>query len=240
MRNIAGRFGTIAFLFLLAAGAMRASHAHIMDGATTRPTTSPDTQPAERYFSTEAIGQEIVHEKVIVDFSADQAMKLFDADKPGHLAADWKDQLAGIPLQNAPGARDLPNDPKFQDMMLPPGAPTVYAYVARFSKEHIVVRLSRPLGNYLWHHDEEDVATFRMARTEALDRTFGLASLTAAYAFNYKGLTQGDTEARMIELLGKPESRRDLQEAGSSVVSYPGVVITISQGRVMELETPAP
>jgi len=223
MKSLALIWGTLALCGCLRSGTLESV------------APPPASRPAERFFITEGIGYEIFNEKLPVDITADQAAQLFTQNAPTRLASDWQQHLPAA--QPAPGAHDLRADPNYRAEMRPPRSTEPTAAVVRFSESHLVIRITRDAGNYLWHQNYDNLATLQVPRSTTLDEIFEMPVLTRLYATPYHGVLQGDTQAHMIELLGPPDATRLTQAMVFSIAVYEkgAVEISILNGQVFEI-----
>jgi len=201
------------------------------------PATKPATGPTERFFSIEGIGQEILHEKLPAPVPEGQAAQLFTRQGSRHLASGWESHLPAGAVKPAADAKSLPDGPKFLALLVPPKNTEPLAHVAKFSDRHLIIRISKPAGDYLWHHYEDNLATLQVERNAELDRIFHLTDLEAQYATPYHGIVQGDAELHMIGVLGHPDSVRMTQAVDFHVALYEkgAVEIALWNGRVFAI-----
>ena len=181
---------------------------------------SKRVRPAEKFFVTEGVGDEICAEKSPIEITGDQAAQLFLKDASSKLTADWEKHLPAAASQPAPGAKPMPHNPEFLKEIIPSKNTKPTASVAKFSDKHLIIRISRPAGHYLWHHYYENLATVRVERNATLDKVFDLPGLMNTYASSYKGVQQGDMESHMIEVLGRPDAIRTTQAMSFYFADY--------------------
>jgi len=199
--------------------------------------TQSTSRPAAKFFVTEGIGDEVLTEKLPIEISGDQAAHLFRKDANGKLAADWEKHVPAAASQPALGARPMPSDPKLLKEIMPSENAKPTASVAKFSDKHLIIRISKPAGTYLWHHFYENLATVRVERNPTLDKVFDLPGLMDTYASSYKGIEQGDTESHMIKVLGRPDAIQTTQAMAFEFAYYEkgAVEIAIWNGKVFRI-----
>ena len=194
----------------------------------------PPTCSEEGFFITEGVGDEVLHEMPPLDISRDQASRLFQRNANGRLAADWQTQLlAAVPKLSPEIRARITRASKNAKPA---------ATVAEFNDTCLIIRISTPAGNELWHHFYRNVATLRVERSAILDNVFDLPLLINTYALSYKGIKQGDTESHMIEVLGRPDTIRTTQATEFHFALYEKgtVEIAVWKGRVFQVRRNVP
>ena len=188
----------------------------------------------ESFFITEGVGDEVLHEMPPFDITRDQASRLFQRNANGRLAADWQTQLlAAVPKLSPEIRARITRASKNAKPA---------ATVAEFNDTCLIIRISTPAGNELWHHFYRNVATLRVERSAILDNVFDLPLLINTYALSYKGIKQGDTESHMIEVLGRPDTIRTTQATEFHFALYEKgtVEIAVWKGRVFQVRRNVP
>ena len=74
-----------------------------------------------------------------------------------------------------------------------------------FDGKRLFISIYRPAGGWLWHNYEEEIVEVMVPRTAELDRIFEVAGLEKTFGATYRGVRQGDSRAKVVEVLGEAE-----------------------------------
>lgn len=160
----------------------------------------------DQWFDLRFVGQEIVEQKQQIFLTPEIVLELFQKTAP-QFKPDWLNKL-GQPIEPTPGARKIP-EAVLKQMREVNGES--HAQVVGFSKRFAQIMILQTKGNYLWHHFQACQADFKVARTEKLDKIFGLKELEKIYSFRCKGIGYGSTPDEVTKALGKPDGNETFQ-----------------------------